>query len=252
MHIIAVHQMQGEESFLAKELATALGITPYEAKPRVSVPGGGPAVVARFAAVEAAEACAAQLRAAGFSVIVLDAATEAQGQAPLIVHRLFLGEHALEVFDHQGQTLALPYQTVTLLLSGIGISSTTRIETKKERKFSLGRTVATGGLVMSKKKQVVTEHSEEDRQPFCQLFASDCPPLLLRQASMDFQTFDSEIKPTREANFSWLCAELRRRCPSARWDARLQTRAGQTQLLGPGLAPEQHLDLAIRLIALTG
>ncbi|HVT14839.1 MAG TPA: hypothetical protein VHQ90_01495 [Thermoanaerobaculia bacterium] len=44
-------------------------------------------------------------------------------------------------------------------------------------------------------------------------------------------------------------AELRRRCAQAVYDARLAKRGGQAQLLGPTLAPQRHLDVAISVLA---
>lgn len=46
-----------------------------------------------------------------------------------------------------------------------------------------------------------------------------------------------------------LATELRQRCPQAAWDERLMRRAAQQQLLGPTLGADEHLDLAIALVA---
>jgi hypothetical protein len=57
------------------------------------------------------------------------------------------------------------------------------------------------------------------------------------------------LQQTRQANFSYLLEELRRHRADARYDDRLLTRAGQVQLLGPSLSPEQYLDIATSLLA---
>jgi len=247
MHIVAVYRLQGPPEELAGQLAGLLATTAYEMRSRVMAPGGGPAVVARFAEAGPATACAEALRQAGFAVLVIDSA--APVREPFPVHRLFLGTEGLRAVSRQEQGLEIPYAAVQLLVRGTGISTSSTTETSTERKFSLGRAVATGGLVMSKTQKTVTESTSEARESFCVLYAAGQPPLVLRQAAMDYQPFGADLKPTRDANFNWACSELRRRCGHAAWDERLQTRAGQVQLLGPGLPPEQYLDLAIRLLA---
>jgi hypothetical protein len=57
------------------------------------------------------------------------------------------------------------------------------------------------------------------------------------------------MKPSGEMNFNYLVAELRQRCPSAFYDDRLLRRAEQVKLLGPLLNPDNHLDLAVEILA---
>ena len=249
MHIVAVHRLQGSEEELARKLAAALGITPYEARSRVRAPEGGPVIVARFAAAEPAAQCVRRLQEAGFSVLQLDTETAEENGEGTLVRRLRLGEQALQAITREETPLTLPYAEVTLLLRGFGITSHTTTETTRERKFSLGRAIATQGLSTRKTVKKVEERTAEHREAFLHLYAPGRPPLLLRQGELVFEGAGAEQKLSREANFAHLCSELRRRCPAARWDERLLTRAGQAQLLGPGFAPETHLELAIALLA---
>ena len=249
MHIVAIHHLQGDTQDLARNLARAMGITPYEARARVAVPGGGPAVVASFACSERAGDCAARLRAAGFTPMVLDSEDVESDLQRLMVRRLQFGADALEIMCRDGQQLRLPYAGIKLILRGTGISCTAELETSTQKKFALGRALATGGLVMRKNVKKVTTTTNQQRQPFCHLYSNGQQPVVVRQDEMDYTALGEQRRLSREANFNWICAELRRRCSAAAWDERLQTRPGLAQVLGPAFDPEQHVDVAITLVA---
>lgn len=249
MHIVAIHQLQGGAEQMARDLAAVLGITPYEARPRVSLPGGGPVVVANFAALEPASDCAERLRAAGFVTLVVDSAQQGTDQNRRLVRQLQFTNEGLQLVTREGQSLCLPYREVTLLLRGAGIVSSVEVETSTKKKFAPGRAIASGGLVMRKTIKTVTSVTNQERQPFCYIYATGQAPLALCQAELDYTALGAERRLSQEENFNWICAELRRCCPDAVWNDRLQTRPGMTQLLGPTLDPERNLDLAIALIA---
>ncbi len=249
MHVVAVHRLQGSPDQLARDLATVLGITPYEARSRVIAPNGGPAVVASFASAEPAATCAARLRDAGFFPLVVSDQEMENDSNRSLVRQLQFAPGGLHLALRDGGNLSIPYAEVTLLLRGAGIVTSTAVETRTEKKFDLGRAVVSGGLVMRKKTTTVTEHTTHERQPFCHLYLPGRPPVVLRQNEMDYSALGADRQLSREANFNWICAELRRRCPAAILDDRLQTRPGLAQLLGPALDPERYLDLAITLLA---
>ncbi|AMV71355.1 hypothetical protein JCM30471_31920 [Desulfuromonas carbonis] len=249
MRVVAIYKLQGSPEELAAKLGTALNILPYEARARVIAPGGGPAVVGCFAEAGAAATCASRLREEGFAVLELDSAAAEREAARFIAHQLTLTDAGLAAVDRQGGRLLLPWSEIRLLLRGTGIITTTTTSTTKEKKFSPGLAVATGGLMMRKTVKSTSESTTQERQPFLLVYASGRQPLLVRQDQTDYSTLGEQRQLSREANYNWICAELRRRAPQAVYDDRLQTRPGQAQLLGSTLPPEQHLDLAITLLA---
>lgn len=249
MYIVAIYQLQGAAEKMAGDLAAVLGTTAYEARPRVTIPGGGPVVVANFAAPEPAENCADRLRAAGFATLVVDSAQLETDQNRLLVSRLQFSDAGLQISTRDNQSLSLPFREIKLLLRGAGIVSSVQIETTTKKKFAIGRAIVSGGLVMHKKIKTVTEVTNQERQPFCHIYATDRPPLALRQAELDYTALGAELRLSQEANFNWICTELRRHTPHALWNDRLQTRPAMAQLLGPTFDPARNLDLAITLIA---
>jgi len=249
MDVVAIYQLSGSTEELARNLAAALGVTAYEARPRVNIPGGGPAVVASFAASAQAQECAARLNAAGFKTLVLQPEEVETDANRLLVRSIHFCPDALKFTSHTGQQADLPYSEVSLLLRGAGIITQVEVEQHTKKKFSPGRAVATGGLMMRRKVRTVTTSTSQERQPFCHVYAAGHPPMVLRQADMDYSSLGDNLQLSQDANFSWICAELRRRCTAARWDERLQTRPGLAQVLGAAFDPERYLDLAISLIA---
>lgn len=248
MHSVAVYQLQGTSEQMAQDLAAALGTTTYEARLRVIIPGGGPVVVANFATSEQARDCVVRLHAAGFVSLVVDSEQLETDPTRLLVRQLQFTSDSLQVTTRDDQRLSLPYPEVKLLLRGAGIVSSVQVETSTQKKFALGRAVVSGGLVMRKTVKTVSSTINQDRHPFCHIYTPDRQALVLRQAELDYSGLGADRQLSQEANFSWICAELRRRSPSAAWDDRLQTRPGMAQLLGPTLNPECNLDLAITLI----
>ncbi|MBW2185518.1 MAG: hypothetical protein JRG71_03665 [Deltaproteobacteria bacterium] len=249
MQIVAIDSIQGDMAQWAKELAAVLGVTPYEARARVNIPSGGPAVVASFADDDLAASCVKDLTGAGFDTLCLDSAELENDQNRFIVQRLNFADEGLHLWDQSGEQLTLNFSDIVLLLRGAGIINCVQCETITKKKFAVGRALATGGLMMRKKVTSTSQSVDSERQPFCHLYAQGLPAIVLRQDLLDYTALGSECKLSRGENFNWICAELRRLCGSARWDERLQTRPGVAQLLGPVFDPECDLDLAISIVA---
>jgi hypothetical protein len=205
-------------------------------------------VVASFAASAQAQECAARLNAAGFKTLVLQPDQMETDANRLLVRDIHFCPHALKLTINEGQQVELPYSEVYLLLRGAGIISQVEVEQQTKKKFSPARAVATGGLMMRKKVKTVTTNTTQERQPFCHVYAAGHPPIVLRQADMDYSSLKEDLQLSQDANFNWICAELRRRCTAARWDERLLTRPALAQVLGAAFDPTRYLDLAISLI----
>jgi hypothetical protein len=71
MHVVAICNWKEDSAELVQALAGALGITVYEARPRMF--GNGPAVVASFADQQAALELAGKLNKSGIATLIFDA-----------------------------------------------------------------------------------------------------------------------------------------------------------------------------------
>jgi hypothetical protein len=249
MHVVAIHNLKDDKQNRAAALAAILKGTAFEALSRLRAPGSGPFVVGVFAEQEQAAALAGELGSGGFSAAVLSAGELGAEAGQWSIRRFGLNEQDLSVESADGRSLTLAYQDINLILRGTLISSSTSTETTKERKFDAGAAVLSGGLKMTKTTKTTREVTKEEREGFFTLYAENNPTLLFRENSLVYDALGSGRGLSRSANFAQLTAEVRRRCPAARYDDRLLNRAGAAALLGPSLSPEGHLAVATALLA---
>jgi len=251
MHVVAIHSMGQDRETCAAALASALGMTRYEALSRLRSPGNGPFTVGVFAEQERAMQIEEKLRSAGFSSVVLTEAEIIAERTPLIARKFDLSLSELEVITETGESLFISFQNIRLMLRGIGIVRGTTTETVKNRSLSLGRAVMSSGLMLTRTTKTVQEVATEERTAFFNLYAGDNPAIVFRENALVYDSLGPVLQPSRALNFIYLLAELRRRCPDAQYDERLLTRPAQVALLGPTLNPEEHLSVATALLAKT-
>lgn len=247
MHVVAISNWGEETPQLVQALAGALGMTAFEARPRMI--GNGPAVVATFANREMALALANKLNQLGFATLIVDAAAVRSRTGLFIVCHLQFNKWSLFIETSGGQQKEIPYEEIDLLLPGTSIAETSETKTVIERKFSLGKTLLSGGIPMTSKVEQQEEVTTEERGRVLYLYADKQPPVLFSQNGMTYEGFGAAMKLSRELNFSYLIRELRRLCPGAGYDDRLLNRSGQARLLGPTINSETSLSVAAEILA---
>ncbi|GBE40935.1 hypothetical protein BMS3Bbin09_00822 [bacterium BMS3Bbin09] len=248
MHIAAIHNLPKNKEELAGALASALGVTLYEAGARLRVPGNGPIVVAVSGEHKVVEDIADKLHAKGFEAIVVNEDEIETGSSQFIVRKFSLDERELVVESRDGESLVIDYSGIDLILRGTCIAVSSKTETIKKKKFSPGMAILSSGLIINKTTKVTREIITENREGFFNLYCENRPTTVFFENDLTYDSLGSEMKPSRMANFTYLLAELRQRQPDAIFDDRLLRRAEQALLLGPLLSPEDHLDVAIALL----
>jgi hypothetical protein len=245
--VAVVCRLGSDQQTEAGALAAALGITLFEARARVLPPA--PRVVATFQDREEAQARVAALSLAGFEPLLLDG-TNVHDPGNLVMVRSFeLLSDRVVLRPRIGPNHEVPYHEVGLLLTGMRAFHELHEETTTSRKFSLGKAVASGGLMLTSKKKVETTHRQDHYSFFLRLFAEERPTFALTEGELQYQGLGTALQPTRLANFGYLVEELKRRAPHAPFDNRLNTAAGQLKLLGPTLSPDRFFDLALAILA---
>lgn len=247
MHVVAICCWKEETSELVQALANALGITVFEARPRMI--GDGPAVVASFADPQMAVALAGVLNQRGFATLVVDATAVRSRAGHFIVRRFEINAWSLRIETGDGQHAEIPCEEIDLLLPGTSIVGKSETKTVTERKLSIGKTLLSGGIPMTKKIEHQEEVTTEERRKVLYLYAGQRLPVVFSQNGMSYDGLGAAMKLSRELNFAHLISELRRFCPGAVYDDRLLNRVGQIRLLGPALNPETNLDLAAEILA---
>lgn len=245
MYVVVLRSLPPPEPATVQALATALGVLPYEARGKLLVQGGGPTVVAKLADGGRAQALAQALTRVGFAPLVVagDEAHEPMFEA----RRLSFEQGGFQVEDRGGERRAIDAGAVRLVLRATGISSGVATETQTRRSFSAGRALLTGGLMLTKKQTTTTTHATEAWVGQVVVHSLVGSPVRIEEGVL--LEGEGPTQPTRQAAFVYIIEQLRARCPQATYDDRLMRRAGQLQLLGAGLPPEEHLELALAILA---
>jgi len=248
VYVVAIHYAPGAGEAMAGALAEALGNTLYEARARLSDPAGGPAVVGTFAEIEPAWAFAGRLRANGIAPILLTP-EEVESEAQRFLVRSFqLGDHGVTAASRRGETLELAYPEIQVVLRGVQVEERTEIKRTETKKFSPGRFLLTGGLLLTKTTRKAVQVTTEDREDFLHLYADRGPALVFRAGALKYQSLGQALRPSTLANFVYLVDFFRHAATQARFDDRLTNRQARARLLGPSLT-ENHLDVAVSLLA---
>ena len=247
MHIVVIHGWQQETEELVRAVAGALGLSAFEARQRMI--GGGPAVVATFADPQQARELAARLNQNGMEALAIDVTALRSGTGHFIVRRFAFGERSLRIESADGRSIEIPYREIDLILPGTSISGHSETVTVTERKLSLGKTLLSGGIPITKSVERQEEVKTEESEKVLYVYAGNRPQVVFRQNAMTYDGFGAEMKMSRELNFAYLTGELRRLSPGALFDDRLLNRNGQVRLLGPAQRLERNLDLAAEVLA---
>ena len=250
MHLVVVHHWDTDNPELPQKIAAAMEMLVFDVRQRLAV--GSPVVMTSYADPQRAASIAEQLTRDGVPCLLIDTEQLRAKNAPLLVRRFRLTDAALQFELSDGRSTQLPYAEIGLILP-----ATTLVEqgetttTITGRKFSLGRTLATGGIPMTKKvtQKVKVSHSERD-ELLC-VHAPGKKMLLLCRGVLDYAGLGEALQMSRTLNFAHLKNELIRRAPAALVDERLLQRAAQARLLGPFFDPDKNLDLAYVVLART-
>lgn len=248
MHIVAIREPRCRAADPARAFAEALGVTLLEARGRLHGAGARVAAVAQSEAK--ASAAAKALAARGFDTFIVGDAERRQDQRETAsVGGFSFHPQSFEARTRRDGAFGVPYHAITLLVLGLRVIRSTRTEVEPHRAVSLGRAIATGGLVLTRRVETETTRVEEERTRFLRVFSMGRPPLDLSDDALDFVALGDAMLPTRAANFALLVGQLRERAGNAAFDDLLVTTAGQRQVLSERLPAEKHLEAAVSVLA---
>jgi len=245
--VVAIYGWREETAETAQVLAGALGIMVFEARQRLI--GGGPSVVASFADHQQARELGGKLNRSGIKALIVDAASVRLRNCFVIVRRFVFAERVLKIETHTGQQETLPYAKMELLLTGTNVVGYNETKTVVEKKFSLGKTLLSGGIPMTTKVERQEEISSEESEQVLYLYSHNRPAAIFSLTGLNYDGFGAEMKLSRRLNFSHLVSQLRLYAAAAVFDDRLLSRVSQTRLLGPAQGREASLDLAAEILA---
>jgi hypothetical protein len=248
MYIVSIDNLGQDREGFARALSEILGTTIYNALVRLNVPGKGPLIVAAYREENIARERAEKLVAAGINTLILGQDEIETDKTRIIVRKFNFGNSELEIESRTGEHADIDYSLVDIMIRGTRIAQNTETETIKGRKFDAGRAILSGGLVITKSVKLTQQSTTELREGFIHVYSGKLHSLVFLESALLYESLGPSLKPTRAANFAFVLSELKRRCPSAVYDERLVSKAGQSQLLGPMFDPEKHLDIAVSIL----
>ncbi len=247
MFVVALEPAERGDAAIAR-LCGVLKLSRLEARARVQAAESSAAVVGRYADSATAEARAAELRDEGLDCFVCAPAATAERERQVTSFALDAQAIVLPAEAGAGEALSLPYGEVRLLLRASRMLLSSMVEVVRERKLSLPRAIITGGLIMTRVEKRTRQVTRGESESLLFLYSSRARTLCFAERALDFRGLGERLSPQTAENFERLSTELRRRCPQAGFDDRLGNRVFQAAVLGPALAPERHLDLALTLL----
>ncbi|MEZ4459202.1 MAG: hypothetical protein R3E66_05655 [bacterium] len=243
MNILVAHHVETPADVAIASLARVLGLSAYDARLKVNVASPGPVVLATHEDQETLEVYADTLCADGVPSFVVG---PDDLLSPFVARKLEFGPDGLHVEARDGQHRTVSLDNVHAIIRGIGITTFETTETESTRKLAMGRAIATGGLLLTKKVETTRTQTRDARAGFCFVVVGNgLPPVLLSEDELQYDGLGAAMKATRSLNFSYVCDHLKSLCPNATYDTQLLNRARQVQILGPKLAPESYLDWAV-------
>lgn len=247
MYLVVAHGWRKEDAEVAQSIAETLGSVAYEARQKIA--GGGPAVLASFAAVQQAGVVAESLKRAGVPALVVDTREVRKRPEAFYARRFKLEAQALYLESFSGALRTVDYAQMMFLILSIcpaGPNQAENIETK--RKFSLGKTLLAGGIPMTREVKIKKAATVSERDQTLWLYAAEEPPIILARSVLNFDGLGKAMQFTRDLNFNYLKSELRQLAPQAIFNDLLLNRARLVRVLGTSLDPDADLDLAVEIV----
>jgi hypothetical protein len=247
VHLVVINDWKEETAESVQEISRVLGKTAFEVQQRMIC--GSPVVLASFADPQQAMTLAKRVNQTGIAAIVVDVTEFRRRTGSIIVRHFKLNESSLHIESSDKRSAEIPYEKIDILLPASDSVHHSEIKTTTERKFSIGKTLLTGGVPMFKTVKHQQEVSSGKINKVLYLYAAGrLQPVIFKQDSIDFKGLGEDMQISTELNFTYLINELHRLAPGAAYDDRLIRRAGQVRLLGPTLNPETNMDLAVEIL----
>ena len=248
MYLVIIHDWQKDAAEAAQLIAEALGILVFEARQKIT--GGNPTTIANFSDRQQAEEMTNRLSCNGIPAFIIDTLAVRDKRQLFQVSQFSLESKTLQVESADGQQLDIDYTNIELLL--MATCSDGQIETMTtttSRKFSMGKTLLSGGIPMTKKVKTTEVSKSEERDKTLWLYSDKQEIVIFNRSKLNYVGLGEARQLTRELNFTHLQNELRRLAPQADYDERLLKRVGLVNLLGQAFDPETHLDLAYEILS---
>jgi hypothetical protein len=190
----------------------------------------------------------AALEALGFLMLTCDAEAVPGDQDRVIARGIEFADRALVVADGEGNTHTCEPRAMELFLRGVRVTRTSTRVTTAERRFSPGKALLTGGLLLTRKVEKTATRTIEHPECFVLIQRSDGgPDIIVYERRIDYRFLGAEMLPSSRGNLELVFARLRALAPAVETDERV----GQPGFVaGLPASRADPVDLALLLVAL--
>jgi hypothetical protein len=194
-----------------------------------------------------AQTLATALEAEGFAAIACDPRLAPGDDDRLVARALeWATTGELVVTDTAGAPEVVTASSLVLIQRGVRVTTTAEITKQKERRFSVGRALLSGGLILTKRVETQSTRTTTQSDPFLLLHRRDGQPdVVLYEHRLDYRFLGAAMQPTSVANFEILFDRLRAWAPTVLVDERAALPA---LLNGLPVPATTRVDLALWLI----
>lgn len=215
------------------ECAPVLGLSEYDTRLRLA--GPLPVVVAGGIEETPARELLGWLRERGHGAVACPEASLPAPERVLWPRAFEFAEGAFVAFDAQGQRYPLAYTDILAIVRARVIRDVQTTVVAVERKFSLGRSMLTGGLMPRRGVERIEHANASDRDDVVYLFRGAGPdPMALRAGLLAYDGLHAHRRATARESFGIVVDWLRQRAPGAIHDERLLAERRRPVVRGAG------------------
>ncbi len=189
-----------------------------------------------------------RLDALGFITLVCDPRLAPTDADRVIAKSFRLEPDQLVAIDAGGGEHEVPWSAIEAIQRGNRTHTHKTEEKTVTHKFAAGRAVLSGGLILTRKEEIVTVKKTETSEPFALLQRGDGETdVMLYERGMDYRTLGRDMQPSSRANLEALVRRLRAAAPAAIYDERVARPGFVTALPSSSVDP---VDLGLHLVSL--
>jgi hypothetical protein len=220
MHI-AIAPPANPDANLVRSVATVINKSPYDT--RLLLAGEIPKIIAHYDSIQITESVIRNLRDLGLVAIACTDSELRQSPQCFKVKTLEFRDKEVLFRDSAGREKRRGENNIFLILEG-RIQTSLEVETTKSKtKFSLTRTLLTGGIPMWRKVDEKTTGRSIQDEYFARLYdrKSPEPSVEILQHHMNYSFLGAKIAASSLINFGTVILKLREIFPQAIFDDRL-------------------------------
>lgn len=244
--LLVVFSMPPLDEVRIRTISGIVALAPAEV--RLKLMGTMPRVLCVDADETRLQNCVRQLETIQVRALTCDSDVVPNDRERLVAKTLAFGASGLRVNENDSGGEDCPYSAIELVQRGTREHDETVVTESTHRKFSMGKALASGGLLLSSKVKTTSVQHKHKAERFILLQRRDGEPeIILYERRLDYRFLGARMDPSSFTNLETVLGELKSKLGNTPIDATVSQ---------PGFArsfPQtmtDRMDLALYLVAL--